>query len=184
MAQVDQGVLNCPDCRQALDRVQWHGIAVEVCGSCHGMWLDSGELCRIEERDTEENIDRAFVGDMVRKSLKEADSELASETKRTCPRDEALLARKEWNWETHLVFDYCGVCGGMWLDAGELEGYVAFMKDMKEHPVQLSDAQREELREQRLKTEREIQDFVDAVDWGPLSGLVRMLDKIRKGLGG
>lgn len=34
----------CPRCAQPLKEVQHHGIPVDICPRCEGVWLDKGEL--------------------------------------------------------------------------------------------------------------------------------------------
>jgi hypothetical protein len=36
--------MRCPKCNTRLESHVLHDIAVEECPSCHGMWLDEGEL--------------------------------------------------------------------------------------------------------------------------------------------
>jgi Transcription factor zinc-finger len=35
---------NCPLCQERLDEVERHGIRMEVCPRCHGVWLSQGKL--------------------------------------------------------------------------------------------------------------------------------------------
>ena len=34
----------CPKCGMPLIEIDYHGIAVDKCSSCDGVWLDAGEL--------------------------------------------------------------------------------------------------------------------------------------------
>jgi hypothetical protein len=36
--------MRCPKCGTRLQQHTHHGVTVEECPSCHGMWLDHGEL--------------------------------------------------------------------------------------------------------------------------------------------
>lgn len=36
--------MNCPVCEATLRAVQKHGIEVDICPDCKGVWLDRGEL--------------------------------------------------------------------------------------------------------------------------------------------
>jgi len=36
--------VHCPKCDTALEQHSHHGVTIEECPSCHGMWLDHGEL--------------------------------------------------------------------------------------------------------------------------------------------
>jgi Transcription factor zinc-finger len=37
----------CPLCQERLDEVERHGILMEVCSHCHGIWLSQGKLEQI-----------------------------------------------------------------------------------------------------------------------------------------
>jgi len=39
--------MNCPVCDEKLREVERHGVQVDVCPSCKGVWLDRGELDKI-----------------------------------------------------------------------------------------------------------------------------------------
>jgi NADH pyrophosphatase NudC (nudix superfamily) len=36
--------MKCPKCGQNLAETEFHGIKVDLCGSCGGMWFDKGEF--------------------------------------------------------------------------------------------------------------------------------------------
>ena len=36
--------MKCPKCGSDLHTVELHGISVDTCATCHGTWLDAGEL--------------------------------------------------------------------------------------------------------------------------------------------
>ena len=39
--------MKCPVCDEKLREVQKHGVAVDICPDCKGVWLDRGELEKI-----------------------------------------------------------------------------------------------------------------------------------------
>ncbi len=41
--------MKCPVCDEALREVQKHGVSVDICPGCKGVWLDRGELEKIVE---------------------------------------------------------------------------------------------------------------------------------------
>ena len=43
----------CPRCGIALVQQDHHGVKIDACTSCAGIWLERGELERIEQRDDE-----------------------------------------------------------------------------------------------------------------------------------
>ena len=57
-AKVPAASMSCPKCGAALQVVELHGVAVDECTSCHGVWLDHGELELIAGRENEGWISR------------------------------------------------------------------------------------------------------------------------------
>ena len=103
--------MNCPKCQGTLRRVQADDVELDQCDVCCGIWFDSGELPRI--------LDRKSV-DALRRLPK---NRVEDDTKRaTCPRckGEGKLVQVA-SLTTDLHIDTCAVCGGQWLDGGELE---------------------------------------------------------------
>lgn len=45
--------MRCPKCGTKLSTVEHHGVTVEECPSCQGMWLDRGELETLAQRENE-----------------------------------------------------------------------------------------------------------------------------------
>lgn len=43
--------MNCPKCNTALLMSDKHGVEIDYCPTCRGIWLDRGELEKIIERE-------------------------------------------------------------------------------------------------------------------------------------
>ncbi len=43
--------MNCPKCNTTLLMSDKHGVEIDYCSSCRGIWLDRGELEKIIERE-------------------------------------------------------------------------------------------------------------------------------------
>ncbi len=52
--------MRCPKCGERLVTVDEHGVTVDECPSCHGMWLDRGELQTIAKREHDSWLGRFF----------------------------------------------------------------------------------------------------------------------------
>lgn len=103
--------MKCVKCDGTLRRVGLDDVEVDRCDTCSGIWFDSGELQRI--------LGRATIAELrtKAKSTKAADSKRGA-----CPRcrgEGKLVQIASLTSEIHI--DTCAVCGGQWLDAGELE---------------------------------------------------------------
>ncbi|HEU4469449.1 MAG TPA: zf-TFIIB domain-containing protein [Flavisolibacter sp.] len=42
--------MKCPNCNETLVMADRHGIEIDYCPNCRGVWLDRGELDKIVER--------------------------------------------------------------------------------------------------------------------------------------
>ena len=45
--------MKCPKCDGTLHETDFETVKIEVCGNCHGVWLDAGELAQIAHHETE-----------------------------------------------------------------------------------------------------------------------------------
>jgi uncharacterized protein len=45
--------MRCPKCGEALEEITFQEIQVDRCTACKGVWLDSGELEQVTERETQ-----------------------------------------------------------------------------------------------------------------------------------
>lgn len=43
--------MHCPKCGHELLTISLHGVEVDRCASCNGLWLDAGELEQVMERE-------------------------------------------------------------------------------------------------------------------------------------
>lgn len=43
--------MNCPKCNVTLSMSEKHGVEIDYCPNCRGIWLDRGELEKIIERE-------------------------------------------------------------------------------------------------------------------------------------
>lgn len=103
--------MKCIKCEEGrLHLVRIDHVEVDQCDSCFGIWFDSGELRKIvSAKDVEALRTRAHA-------TKEIDQKRAS-----CPRcrgEGKLVQIASLTADIHI--DTCAVCGGEWLDGGEL----------------------------------------------------------------
>jgi uncharacterized protein len=102
--------MNCPRCKSSLIVVEYNGIEIDWCPACEGLWFDRGEMELIATHLGRERSALEF-------------DRPASTAERTLkcplcrkPMDKRLLGEPE-----PVVADICHVCGGLWLDHGELD---------------------------------------------------------------
>ncbi|MEO8563710.1 MAG: zf-TFIIB domain-containing protein [bacterium] len=58
--------LACPRCGATLTAKSFDGVTVDACGSCHGVWLDSGELAMLAHESERELL--RIAAELDRKS--------------------------------------------------------------------------------------------------------------------
>lgn len=106
--------MKCPKCHATMDSVRLHGVEIDRCSGCKGLWFDNGELDSLGAIHDSEMLDlgspavgKAFNG------LHDID----------CPRcsDIALLT-KQLNG-SGLTVEQCPQCQGRFLDAGEFTAF-------------------------------------------------------------
>jgi uncharacterized protein len=104
--------MDCIKCTGKLHQVEVDGVVVDQCELCSGIWFDSGELVRVLGMKSVEAL----------RSLTKGNGNKADDTRRgRCPRcqgDGKLV--QVASLESNIHIDTCAVCGGQWLDGGEL----------------------------------------------------------------
>ena len=108
--------LKCPKCKLDLVTETRHGIAVEGCAKCGGMWFDRAKFKQLEDEVFE--LDEHAKGTL-------AFSTAATDAR--CPACDALLRR--FNYRLYdLELELCENGHGYWLDEGEDDRVLALMK--------------------------------------------------------
>jgi predicted Zn-ribbon and HTH transcriptional regulator len=49
----EAALMRCPKCGTRLEQHSLHGVSVDECPSCHGMWLDHPQLTELGRREDE-----------------------------------------------------------------------------------------------------------------------------------
>ncbi len=108
--------MNCPRCDLPLRKQDYEGVTTDVCESCWGFWLDTGEFEDILERR-----DFSF-SDEEREAI--LDLRSASAPNRTkpaaCPQCGKTMERALYDQSVRLSIDRCRR-HGVWLDTGEIK---------------------------------------------------------------
>ncbi|MEZ4311417.1 MAG: zf-TFIIB domain-containing protein [Polyangiaceae bacterium] len=109
--------MKCLKCEGDLVLVRVGEVEVDQCDTCSGIWFDSGELAKIlGKKDVEALRTRAEETSAASQRMRTADQKRAR-----CPRCKGegnLVQIASLNADLHI--DTCAVCGGEWLDGGEL----------------------------------------------------------------
>ena len=110
--------LTCVKCTSVLDKARVGDVEVDLCPSCGGLWLDHGEMERLQKGN-------AASVDGLRKALTGGAAAGLSDTATACPACPGQLKEVKLG-KVHV--DFCGQCRGVFLDKGELDQAVAAVK--------------------------------------------------------
>lgn len=111
----------CLRCHNEMKKQNAHGVLVDRCPSCKGIWLDKGELDRIVRQEGDPN------DEIVRQARKEkrAEKDILMFVG-SCPKCYVPGMKKYKRFG--ITIDVCGGCGGTFFDKGELDKAVAAKK--------------------------------------------------------
>jgi Zn-finger nucleic acid-binding protein len=124
-------VLSCPRDHGGLTPQLFESIVqVDHCASCGGVFLDKGELEKIEDATAKEYADQVKDPDG---GAAEA-CEMARQLERkeaNCPKCDGEMEKQEYGFCSNVLIDTCPKCGGIWLDHGELKEIMVFFERSK-----------------------------------------------------
>ncbi|MBO7671995.1 zf-TFIIB domain-containing protein [bacterium] len=109
--------INCPACGEEMVKVYIprEGINIDVClNGCGGIYFDNREFKRFDE--CHENIDE-ILNALKGKDFKRVDMDSV----RLCPVCGARMVKNYSSIKKEIQVDDCYMCGGKFLDHGELE---------------------------------------------------------------
>lgn len=117
--------MNCPIDKTPLEKKIYEGnVEIDFCPECAGIWLDAGELEKIQEI-RENDYSNKFAEHYD--SRTEFESQLEEES-RDCPSCDDVLIKKIYAGNSGIQIDACPACRGIWLDAGELQRLEIFFE--------------------------------------------------------
>ena len=108
--------MTCPACGRELTTMTAGPITVDVCvNGCAGIWLDHFELAKIDEQSES-------AGAALLEIPRDPSLSIDLDRRRICPKCEPQIEmmRHFESVARKVAVDECPDCGGIWLDAGEL----------------------------------------------------------------
>ncbi|NIM06172.1 MAG: hypothetical protein GTN65_11300 [Armatimonadetes bacterium] len=106
-------------------------VFVDACPKCKGVFLDRGELQKIEaehKHDYSEMMSR--MPDLVAPAYERARQR--AEPEPFCPKCGAEMETREYAYCSQVMINKCVKCGGIWLDRGEVEALEIFYERERE----------------------------------------------------
>ncbi len=106
--------IQCPKCQGSLEAVVYADIEVDRCTDCKGIWFDSLEAETLKKIKGSESID---IGDPTMGSKLDAIGDI------NCPKCKTKMTKMVDSKQTHIWYEKCPVCYGIWFDAGEFKDF-------------------------------------------------------------
>ncbi len=104
--------MKCAKCKSQMDKIGYMGIEVDRCKSCFGMWFDVNELQDILKLKGGTAVDIGNEWEFKNSSQIEDYS---------CPEDGFKMIKMVDPKQSHVWYESCGHCKGIFLDATELK---------------------------------------------------------------
>lgn len=120
--------MKCPLCKKELDKAIFFGVEVDYCTECLGIWFEKDEL-RLAKDEREDKLKWLDV------DLWDKEDELGTKRgEKLCP--SCRLAMYEVGYgESEIKVDICKKCKGIWLDRGEFNKIIGYLKEKEDYEV-------------------------------------------------
>ncbi|TWU08942.1 hypothetical protein CA54_41810 [Symmachiella macrocystis] len=102
-----EDIMHCPSCGTALERSLFHGVTIDNCTKCDGMWFDPDELRTALYRATSP----AVAGQKT----------ISSTMPLPCPKCLTEMPAVEYAYHSGIVINRCSRCLGAWLSYSQFD---------------------------------------------------------------
>lgn len=107
--------MDCIRCGTRMRKAEKDGVLIDRCPRCNGLWLDAGELEKLEQG---KEADRAQLVHQARNELLQESHRLVS-IAGMCPK--CQVKKLNEIQKRGVKLDYCSNCKGLFFDETELE---------------------------------------------------------------
>ncbi len=124
--------MKCPNCKDKnLARADYKGIQLDYCNNCQGIWFDRDELRQVKDKEDEflRWIDINLWEDYAKFKI--------SKSGKICPSCETPLYTIKYDGFP-IEIDLCNICHGIWLDRGEFDKIIGYLKEKVEKETLLN----------------------------------------------
>ena len=118
-------IMKCVKCNENLKKADYKGIKLDYCDDCQGIWFDRDELRQVKDKEDE------FLRWVDVDPWEDEAKFKISESSKSCPVCEMPLYAVKCNGFL-VEIDLCNVCHGIWLDKGEFDKIIDYMKEKVE----------------------------------------------------
>jgi uncharacterized protein len=121
--------MECPRGKKdTLKKARIGNVQIDHCTECGGIWFDNDELRQAKDVKYE-NMNWLDV-DLWKDETKFE----ISPSGRLCPRDRMPLYEVEYD-NSKVRVDLCNICNGVWLDKGEFERIIDYLKEKSDYEI-------------------------------------------------
>jgi len=118
--------MNCPACGSVMVEQDFGGVKVDVCaGGCRGIWFDWFELSKLDEKNE-------GFGAALKAAMDDPRSNGAGRGQLHCPKCGIPMHAHKYQSSKDVNVDECYLCGGFFLDSGELSAIRESFMDEEE----------------------------------------------------
>ena len=117
----------CPDCNLPLARQNFHGVELDACKVCAGLFFDEGEIAEVRRVSPSsfEELDARFQSE-------EAPHRFEEHETRLCPQCRLPMSQYRYLYSSAIMLDCCTQCNGMWIENGELKAMAEFIRNCQD----------------------------------------------------
>ena len=104
----------CPKCNGSMRTVTVDDYEVDRCDRCEGLWFDLRE---------QEHLKDAAGSECVDTGAEQPDDAMNAVRDIDCPRCNVKMIKLSMVDQTHIKYEQCHLCGGVYFDAGEFTDF-------------------------------------------------------------
>lgn len=112
----------CPACGNSLSLYAIFSMEFEGCPKCKGIWLIKDELRKLKNKVDDGSL--RWLNDKIENMEKTS----VVATKRSCVKCKITQMVSVIFGKSSILVDWCPQCHGMWLDRGEFEALISYLK--------------------------------------------------------
>jgi len=118
--------MKCPACNAPLETREYHGLQIDQCASCRGVWFDEHELGNFIRLYLEEHPETPHS--VITLVTNTDAAERVAEQERICPKCDFPLQKINYGYNSGIVLDKCLACEGVWADRARVKQLAIYTK--------------------------------------------------------
>ena len=126
----------CPDCSIALIKQNFHGVEIDVCNKCAGIFFDEGEVNQIRKSGS-----NSFEELDAKVHIEDAPQTFEEHLDRKCPNCQVVMSQYRYLYSSPIMLDSCNHCGGIWIENGELKAMAEYVRTCEQETAATVTAQ-------------------------------------------